>query len=224
MQCMLIWMMRFLNVSSLTVMPHRDLSFSRTDSLNRVGDIPKKCINASRINNDVKQFIARCQRAYDAKKGNNADETSAEYFTSRRLLKRAVKQAKRNNKINVARLCKNNPKGFYSYINERRIIRDDVGPLKTPTSQIVTMHWQWHGPHTQHIHQLSVHPGTTEQHSTTPKICGQHIDTFNFRLEDVQEKIIHHNLYKSTGPDLLHPRVLWTLEDMLCGALTTCII
>ena len=24
-------------------------------------------------------------------------------------------------------------KGFYSYINERRIIRDNVGPLKTPT-------------------------------------------------------------------------------------------
>ena len=27
------------------------------------------------------------------------------------------------------------------------------------------------------------------------------------------------NMYKSTGPDLLHPRVLQTLEDMLCGPL-----
>ena len=46
---------------------------------------------------------------------------------------------KRNKEINVARLCKTNPKCFfYSYINERRIIRDNVGPLKTPTGQIVT--------------------------------------------------------------------------------------
>ena len=34
--------------------------------------------------------------------------------------------------------AKTNPKGFYSYINERRILRDNVGALKTPTGQIVT--------------------------------------------------------------------------------------
>ena len=103
--------------------------------------IPKKYItinNPSWINNDVKQSIARRQRAYDERKRNNTDETSAEYFTARRLVKRAVKQAKRNREINVATLCKTNPKGFYSYINERRIVKDNVGPLKTPTGQIVT--------------------------------------------------------------------------------------
>ena len=79
--------------------------------------IPKKHItinNPSRINNDVKQSIARRQRANDERKRNNTDETSAEYFTARRLVKRAVKQAKRNKEINVTRLCKTNPKGFYS--------------------------------------------------------------------------------------------------------------
>ena len=77
--------------------------------------IPKKYItinNPSWINNDVKQSIARRQRAND--------------------------ETKCNKEINVARLCKTNPKGFYSYINERRIVRDNVGPLKTPTGQIVT--------------------------------------------------------------------------------------
>ena len=103
--------------------------------------IPKKHItinNESWINNDVKQSIARRQRAYDERKRNNTDKTSAEYFTARRQVKWAVKQAKRNKKINFARLCKTNPKGYYSYINERRIVRDDVGPLKTPSFQIVT--------------------------------------------------------------------------------------
>ena len=35
----------------------------------------------------------------------------------------------------------------------------------------------------------------------------------------VQEKLNHLNVYKSTGPDLPHPRVLRTLEDMLCEPL-----
>ena len=56
----------------------------------------------------------------------NTDETSAEYFTARRQVKRAVKQAKRNDEINVARSCKTKPNGFYTFFNKRRIIRDSV--------------------------------------------------------------------------------------------------
>ena len=48
-----------------------------------------------------------------------------------------------------------------------------------------------------------------------PKYVGNTLDTFNCRVEDVKEKLNHLNVYKSTLLDLLHPRVLRTLEDML---------
>ena len=51
------------------------------------------------------------------------------------------------------------------------------------------------------------------------QIRRQTLDTFNFRLEDGQEKLNHLNVYNSTGPDLLYPRVLRTLEDLLCRPL-----
>ena len=79
--------------------------------------IPKKYININNpswINNDVKQSIARRQRAYDQRKRNNTGETSVlntSLLDGWLKLKRAVKQAKRNKEINVARLCKTNPKG-----------------------------------------------------------------------------------------------------------------
>ena len=91
------------------------------------------------INNDVKQSIAKRQRANDARKRNNTDETSAEYFTARWVVKRAVKQAKGNKEINFARLLKTNHNGFNSYINDRRIIRDNIGPHKTLIGQIITI-------------------------------------------------------------------------------------
>ena len=185
--------------------------------------IPKKHItinNPSWIINDVKKSVARRQRAFDERKRNNTDETSVEYFTAGRLVKRAVKQAKRNKEINVARLCKTNRKGFYSYINERRIIRDNVGPLKAPTGQIVSTDNDMANTLNTYFSSVFSH----EQLNNIlqfPRYVGNTLDTFNIRLEDVQEKQNHLNVYKSTEPDLLHLRVLWTLEDMLCGPETT---
>ena len=49
---------------------------------------------------------------------------------------------------------------------------------------------------------------------------GNILDTFNFSTEEVQEKLQHLNIYKFTGPDMLHPRILRALEDKLARPLT----
>ena len=45
-------------------------------------------------------------------------------------------------------------------------------------------------------------------------------DTFNFSTEEVQENLEHLNIYKSTGPVMLFPRILHALEDKLARLLT----
>ena len=50
-----------------------------------------------------------------------------------------------------------------------------------------------------------------EQLNNVPQLGqyeGNILDTFNFSTEEVQEKLQHLNIYKSTGPDMLHPRIL----------------
>ena len=51
---------------------------------------------------------------------------------------------------------------------------------------------------------------TIKQLNNVPQL-GQYeaniLDTFNFSTEEVQEKLQHLNIYKSTGPDMLHPRI-----------------
>ena len=46
------------------------------------------------------------------------------------------------------------------------------------------------------------------------------LDTFNFSTEEVQETLQHLNIYKSTGPHILQPRILRALEDKLARPLT----
>ena len=63
---------------------------------------------------------------------------------------------------------------------------------------------------------------THEQLNNIPQLpgyVGNTLGTFNFSLEDVEEKLNHLNIYKYTGINLLRPRVLLALDDMLCGHL-----
>ena len=95
---------------------------------NRVNDesrrhIPKRRAtinNLSWINNEDKQAIGRRQRTDETKRTINNEETSAELIVAKREVKIIVKQEKRNEELCIARICKHNPKSFYSYINDRR--------------------------------------------------------------------------------------------------------
>ena len=64
---------------------------------------------------------------------------------------------------------------------------------------------------------------TIEQLNNVPKLrqyeCNI-LDTFNFSTEEVQEKLQHLNMYKSTGQDMLHPRILRALMEKLARPLT----
>ena len=104
MQCVLILMMPHKDAIVMPlrgeiVMPHR----ARTGIWASQGQnswegnsweftFPRKaspCINnPSWINNDVNESITRRQRAYDTKNMSITDETSAKYFTARRVVKK----------------------------------------------------------------------------------------------------------------------------------------
>ena len=133
--------MRFLNISPSTVMLHTDLS-PRTESINLWGDTSPRNASASITHHGSTMMSSSPSQDVREPMMHERGTTLMKPVLNTSLLdswlKRAVKQAKCKKEINVARLCKTNPKGFYSYINERRIIIDNVGLLKTPTGQIVT--------------------------------------------------------------------------------------
>ena len=64
---------------------------------------------------------------------------------------------------------------------------------------------------------------TIEQLNNVPQLGqyeGNNLDTFNFITEEAQEQLQYLNIYKSTGQDMLHSRILRALEDKLGRPLT----
>ena len=140
-------------------------------------------------------------------------------IAARRQVKRIIKQEKRNEELSIARICKHNPKSFCSYINARRIVRDKIGPLKTLEGIVITTDNNMANIMNNYFSSVF----TIERLNNVPQLRqyeGNILDTFNFSTEEAQEKLQHLNIYKSTGPDTLHPRILRALEDKLARPLT----
>ena len=100
------------------------------------------------------------------------------------------------------------------YINERRIVRDNIGPLKTLARIVITTDNDM--ANTTNNYFSSVF--TIEQLNNISQVFqyeGNILDTFNFSSEEEQEKQQHLNIHKSTKPDMLHPRILRELKTRI---------
>ena len=120
----------------------------------------------------------------------NNEETVADYTEAKRQVKRIVKREKRNKELNIARICKHNPESFYSYINERRIVRDNIGSIKTLDGIVITTDNDM--ANTMNNYFSSVF--TIEQLKNVPQLGhyeGNILDNFNFSTEEVQEELQH---------------------------------
>ena len=115
-------------------------------------------------------------------------------FKLKNKLKVIVKQEKRNKELIIARICKHNPKIFYSYnINERRILREKKWPFKTLYRIVITTDNDM--ANTMNYYFSSVF--TIEQLNNVPQLgqCeGNILYTLNFSTIEVQEKLQHLNI------------------------------
>ena len=122
------------------------------------------------------------------KKNINNEETVPEYISARKQVTRIVKQVKRNKELSIARICKHNPNNFYSYINERRIVRDNLGPLKTREGIVSTTDNDMANIMNNYFSSVFI----IEELNNVPQLGqyeGNILDTFNFSTEEVQEKL-----------------------------------
>ncbi|KFR03253.1 hypothetical protein N306_07323, partial [Opisthocomus hoazin] len=61
-----------------------------------------------------------------------------EYREAARLCRDGVRKAKAQLELNLARDAKNNKKGFYRYVSQKKMVKESVPPLMSKTSKLVT--------------------------------------------------------------------------------------
>ena len=79
---------------------------------------------------EIASLVKKKKDAYMRSRQLKTDEAFEGYRESRKELKQGVRRARRSHKMSLADRIKENPKAFYTYIRNKRVTRERVGPFK----------------------------------------------------------------------------------------------
>ncbi len=180
--------------------------------LKRIGGTSKR--KPKWFHRDISLAIADRKTAYYLVKTQSTPERVADLTNLRRLVKRLVRTAKRNEELRVAAISKHNPKEFYEYVNSRKPIRSNIGPLTSDQGNVLSSNADIAEELNTFFTSVFTIENTTNLPEPVLRYIGEH------RLLDIQctaaeisEKIGKLKPNKSAGPDGFLPRVVKSVSD-----------
>jgi hypothetical protein len=136
------------------------------------------------------------------------------------VVKRLTRAAKRNEEHRVAVACKQPPKEFIAYVNSRKAIKDDIGPLTSDQGSSLNSNADI----AEELNKFFIGVFTIEndENITQPDIRhnGEHpLDRIECATAEIRDNIVKLKEYKSAGPDEFLPRIIKTVTEKLAPAL-----
>ena len=183
----------------------------------------QKKIKPNWWNNEIANCLREKKNAHSRMKILNTDDERTKFTELRRKAKRLIDQSKRSMELHIANQSKSNPKEFYKYIREKRVITSTIGPLTDEK-----------GTFTKDEHEMSnilntffASVFTTEDTSNIPEppaiqlSNNKILNNISITENNVSNCMDKLKTNKSPGPDTIYPRVLKEAKNEMIKPLTT---
>ena len=158
-----------------------------------------------------------------AKKRGKDDTAKAHYIRARNKVKTLLRKAKRRYERSIAMVAKSNPKAFWGHTRRYLKTKSGVAPLLAEPKDIESMKFDDKEKADVLLKQFSS-VFTREPEGEIPIIKSRtetNISTMVITVEMVIKALRKININKSCGPDMLHPRLLSELADIISSPAAT---
>ena len=168
--------------------------------------------------------IANCLRekknAHDRLKVSNNNEERTKFNDLRRKAKRLINQEKRSTELHVANQSKTNPKEFFRFINQKRVVTSTIGPLTDETGDFTRDEHQMSNILNKFFASVFTTEDTNVIHVPPAVATDNILSSINVTEDDVLKCIDKLKVNKSPGPDTISPRVLKEAKNELAKPLS----
>ena len=160
--------------------------------------------------------------ARKAKKGNDP-EVQKEYRRVRNCVRLRTRHLRKSYEEDLARQSKHKPKVIWNYINKRTKIRTSVGDLYVNQDNKNSSKTENDSDKAEILANYfsSVFVNEPEGHviPELPRVEVQNTESFIITTEDTKKLLQSMNIYKSPGPDAIHPRIVKELACVIAEPL-----
>ena len=167
------------------------------------------------INKDILTLINKKKRQWKKFKYSNLQEDLQNYKATEKLLKKGIRNSKKNYERKLASDAKNNPKNFYSYLKSKSSNKETIGPLikvdgnETKNDTEVA----------QTLNDFFATVFTEENLENMPVLENVQPDNpmseVIFTTEKVVKKIDKLKLKSAPGPEGITPKILKTFSEQI---------
>ena len=141
-----------------------------------------------------------------------------EYKKVRNEVRRQTREIIKEDHLKIAKDSKKNPKKFWNYVNSKTKSRDKIGDLEITNDkgQIKKLRDNQEKANVLCEYFSSVfNKDPCMEELLDIKQCSNEMDGIVIKEEDIIKRLNNLNVYKSAGPDSIHPRILKEAKEVL---------
>ena len=169
---------------------------------------------------EVLNVVKEKHKAYKKYRRLRTNESKDDYNRTKQMAIYVTKKARTEFETRIANNIKENPKEFYSYVNNKTTVRSEIAVLKNRDGELAIL------PHekAEMLNTFFASVFTKEDTANIPepesKVLQSMLSTIIVTEQMVRDRLKEQKPGKSAGPDGIHSRVVVETQEQLVGPLT----
>ena len=169
---------------------------------------------------EVLNVVKEKHKAYKKYRRLRTNESKDDYNRAKQMAIYVTKKARTEFETRIANNIKENPKEFYSYVNNKTTVRSEIAVLKNRDGELAIL------PHekAEMLNTFFASVFTKEDTANIPepesKVLQSMLSTIIVTEQMVRDRLKEQKPGKSAGPDGIHSRVVVETQEQLVGPFT----